>query len=280
MNLNQVLDDTVDEMVFEDSWQAKYYNPQTLFDTVAFKEVFLSKPKKTSKKQTSKKQIKPQAKGGEYVQHFSLLHKGLKPHQNLCILGSSKELGKWKRTNRIELSEESFGVWTLSLVIPKSKRGKTKVHYKYGIYNKRTKSFSLEEGHDRVLTGCLNVSKKQVRYVQDSNVNIPSERWKASGVALPVFSSRSKNGLGVGEFLDFKLWVDWAKKVGMKIIQILPVNDTTKNYNWLDSYPYSAISVYALNPIYINIEAVGISKIKYCKMLHVRSKKSLTHLKR
>ncbi len=70
--------------------------------------------------------------------------------------------------------------------------------------------------------------------------------YKAAGVAIPVFSLRSENGLGVGEFTDIKKLADWAHKTNLSIIQILPINDTTANYSWTDSYPYAAISVYAI----------------------------------
>lgn len=80
---------------------------------------------------------------------------------------------------------------------------------------------------------------------------------RKAGVVIPVFSLRSKNGFGTGEFLDIKLLVDWAKETGIKLIQLLPINDTISTSTWADSYPYSAISAYALHPLYINLEAVA-----------------------
>ncbi|MES1222058.1 MAG: 4-alpha-glucanotransferase, partial [Bacteroidota bacterium] len=74
---------------------------------------------------------------------------------------------------------------------------------------------------------------------------------------IPVFSLRSKNSFGVGEFEDLKLLVDWSKDAGIKLIQILPVNDTIATNSWVDSYPYAAISAFALHPIYINIAKVA-----------------------
>ena len=65
---------------------------------------------------------------------------------------------------------------------------------------------------------------------------------------------RTENGFGVGEFSDLKNLADWAKKTNLSILQILPINDTTANYTWTDSYPYAAISVYALHPQYLSIE--------------------------
>src|SRR5204863_5666176 len=81
--------------------------------------------------------------------------------------------------------------------------------------------------------------------------------WKGAGVAIPVFSLRSKNSFGVGEFADIKLLVDWAKSAGLKLIQLLPLNDTIATNSWKDSYPYAAISAFALHPLYINLEKVA-----------------------
>lgn len=44
--------------------------------------------------------------------------------------------------------------------------------------------------------------------------------------------------MGVGEFLDLKLLVDLSVKMGIKLIQILPINDTSVTGTWVDSYPY------------------------------------------
>ena len=82
-------------------------------------------------------------------------------------------------------------------------------------------------------------------------------RWKGAGTAIPVFSLRSERDFGIGQFTDLKLLVDWAAATGQSVIQTLPVNDTTMTGTWRDSYPYSANSSFALNPIYIDLELVG-----------------------
>ena len=79
----------------------------------------------------------------------------------------------------------------------------------------------------------------------------------SAGVAAPVFSLRSKDGCGIGEFLDLKKLADWCVATGLKLIQILPVNDTTTDGGWGDSYPYKSTSTKALHPIYLNLEKVG-----------------------
>ncbi len=81
-----------------------------------------------------------------------------------------------------------------------------------------------------------------------------------SGVAVPVFSLRSDDSCGIGEFLDLKKLADWCVATGLKMIQILPVNDTTTDGSWSDSYPYKSISTKELHPIYLNVEKVGLLK--------------------
>jgi len=83
--------------------------------------------------------------------------------------------------------------------------------------------------------------------------------FRGAGVAVPVFSLRSAEGLGVGEFADLKGLADWSKVVGLKLIQILPINDTTSARDWKDSYPYSAISVFALHPLYLRIDQLSVA---------------------
>ena len=80
--------------------------------------------------------------------------------------------------------------------------------------------------------------------------------WRAAGVAVPVFSLRTKKSRGCGEFLDIKPLADWCIKAGLRVIQLLPINDTTATFQWRDSYPYNAISTNALQPNYISIDKV------------------------
>jgi 4-alpha-glucanotransferase len=98
--------------------------------------------------------------------------------------------------------------------------------------------------------------------VNDGFVRLPADTWKGAGVAIPVFSLRSENSFGVGEFTDLKLLADWAKRAGLKLIQILPINDTIATHTWVDSYPYAAISAFALHPLYLNLNQLVAGKKK------------------
>ena len=43
---------------------------------------------------------------------------------------------------------------------------------------------------------------------------------------------------------------------GQKVLQLLPINDTTITHTWTDSYPYSCISVFAIHPQYADLHAL------------------------
>lgn len=86
-----------------------------------------------------------------------------------------------------------------------------------------------------------------------SDCRLPHE----AGTAVPVFSLRSSQDAGIGEFADLRLLVDWAAATGQRWIQTLPVNDTTRTHTWRDSYPYNAVSAFALHPLYIRLQDIG-----------------------
>jgi 4-alpha-glucanotransferase len=127
------------------------------------------------------------------------------------------------------------------------------VAYKYGVFNVKEDSFvRYETGDNRLLHG--DMPSHRVTILHDGFMRLPNDSWKGAGIAIPVFSLRSKHSFGVGEFTDIKLLVDWAKETGLKLIQILPINDTIATNTWMDSYPYAAISAFALHPVYINLQ--------------------------
>ena len=84
-----------------------------------------------------------------------------------------------------------------------------------------------------------------------------------TGVAIPVFSLRSAQSFGVGDFSDLKSFADFVAKSGMDLIQILPINDTTTFMDWRDSYPYRAISVFALHPIYLDLADIRKGRMEW-----------------
>ena len=71
------------------------------------------------------------------------------------------------------------------------------------------------------------------------------------GAAIPVSALYSQKSCGVGEFSDLIPFADFCKKAGLRIIQLLPVNDTGT-----DSSPYNALSAFALHPLYICLDDI------------------------
>ena len=82
--------------------------------------------------------------------------------------------------------------------------------------------------------------------------------FRGAGTAIPVFSLRTPDDFGIGEFRDLRPLVDWAAATRQCIIQLLPVNDTTRKGTWTDSYPYSPVSTFALHPLYMHLQDLGI----------------------
>lgn len=76
---------------------------------------------------------------------------------------------------------------------------------------------------------------------------------RVAGTLVPVFSLRSKDSFGIGDFGDLKKMIDWVSLTKQRLLQILPINDTTITHTWTDSYPYSCISIFALHPQYVDL---------------------------
>ncbi|KAA6385862.1 MAG: 4-alpha-glucanotransferase [Streblomastix strix] len=97
-----------------------------------------------------------------------------------------------------------------------------------------------------------------VLYVEDGTFRYPNEkRFRGAGVAIPVFSLRTEQSLGCGELSDIALFSDFCERCGLRVLQILPITDTTVNgVHWSDSYPYSSLSSFALHPIYIHLNSI------------------------
>ena len=217
---------------------------ENVFFTSAFRDVLLieKKGKNPFRKNTSK----------TYTHEFRVKAPLLHEDEILCISGSSAALHEWDKNNVILLSKKD-NWWITRLNLSKVQ---FPVLYKYGTYNSSDKKFiKFEEGNNRIL---LNEDVNNTTIIiHDGFAKVNKVNWKGTGVAIPVFSLRSKKSFGTGEFTDIKLLVGWAKKTGIKMIQLLPVNDTTATYTWKDSYPYSAISAFALHPLLLNLDELA-----------------------
>ena len=237
-----------DEVLIIDTWNYAGAAENTFY-TEPFQKVLL---------QPNHTEVHPPAKPGA-THTFKVKAPLLLKDQTLCLTGNCPALGNWS-TNAPLLLNRTAGENFLNVQIDLG-RETFPVQYKYGVYDIEHKKFiRFEDGDNRILQDAVAPNKHTI--VNDGFVRLPADTWKGGGVAIPVFSLRSENSFGVGEFTDLKLLADWAKHVGLKLIQILPINDTSATHTWLDSYPYAAISAFALHPLYLNLNQLVAGKKK------------------
>ncbi|XP_058079209.1 4-alpha-glucanotransferase DPE2 [Magnolia sinica] len=170
---------------------------------------------------------------------------------SVCVVGCSIHLGKWNAQDGLKLSYVGEYLWQADCVVQKAE---LPIKYKYCQIDKAG-DVSLEVGPNRELA--VDSTPESPGYIALSDGMFRETPWKGAGVAVPMFSIRSNDDLGVGEFLDLKLLVDWAVDSGFHLVQLLPVNDTSVHGMWWDSYPYSSLSVFALHPLYLRVQALS-----------------------
>ena len=175
----------------------------------------------------------------------------------VAISGASKSLGEWDVKKAVPLSDAAFPVWSVSV---DAKGISEDTQYKFLLINEMGNEVAWE-GCDNRVVGIKPVATAATIVAGMRFVN-PFTPWKGAGTAIPVFSLRSDEDFGVGDFMDLKKMVDWCKETGQTFLQILPINDTTMTHKWVDSYPYNANSCFALHPMYLRLEELGKLKDK------------------
>ena len=199
----------------------------------------------------------------------------LQKGQAVAICGSHPAIGSWN-TSRYQLMHYvGNGEWVLSVdalgwLMP--------IEYKYVVVDTATHALvAWEEGDNRIISEEL--ADGQVLVLYGEPLRLCEASWRLAGVSVPVFALRSEHSYGVGDFGDLKRFVDWAVATGMKVIQLLPVNDTTTNHHWSDSCPYNITSFFALHPHYIDLEAAGTlrSKTKMTQFMRRRQELNALH---
>ena len=198
--------------------------------------------------------------------------------QSVAILGSHPALGSWNPARYLRMEPIGLCEWLLSVNVDAILMP---LEYKYVIVDDATHGLvAWEEGDNRTVEGILPpeqnaVPDGTVLVVYGESLRVKEEIWRAAGVAIPVFSLRSSHSCGVGDFGDLRLLVDWAVATGMKVIQILPVNDTTAARSWSDSYPYNIVSAFALHPQYLDLHALGPLRNKKYMTVFLRQQNEL-----
>lgn len=175
----------------------------------------------------------------------------------ILLCGSTPALGEWKIEHSISLTRLDGARWEAYL--PTGKSAGEVWEYKFIRIDNLSGNYTWEEGENRKIT-IPKIGKHNTVIVEHASARFDPGTPRFAGCAVPVFSLRSKESHGIGDFKNIQLLVDWAKVTRQSIIQLLPVNDTTASMSWKDSYPYNCISTVALHPIYINLEELGTMK--------------------
>ena len=183
----------------------------------------------------------------------------IKSDEVLAMCGGCEQLGAWDASKAIVMNDTFFPEWNINL---DAKTLATPFDYKFVILKKDTLEIVAWEAGSNRYFNYSPAQKNEVMVVSGLRFNNPLAPWRGAGVAIPVFSVRSEDDFGVGDFIDLKKMIDWAAFTGQKFLQILPINDTTMTHTWTDSYPYNANSTFALHPMYLRLSALGTLKDK------------------
>ena len=193
----------------------------------------------------------------------------------LAICGNHKALGNWDPDKAIPMSDANFPEWQIELDASKLK---FPLEYKFILYHKEEKKADCWENNPNRYLADPELKTNETLVISDRYAYFDIPVWKGAGIAIPVFSLKSENSFGVGDFGDLKRMIDWAVSTQQKVIQILPINDTTMTHAWTDSYPYNSISIYAFHPMYADIKQMGTLKDKSAAAKFNKKQKELNGL--
>ena len=230
-------------MIVRSRWQGRPSN--SAFYASAFSDVIFRRPDGVSFRH-------PRNEGpdmGNVCIRFAAAE--VRSHEAVGLVGSGPVLGEWKKVHL--LSDSHFPWWFITLDITQP------VEYKFVIVDRKSGEIRRwEEGPNHFLA---EIPPKDTQLIiADLEPRFNTEPWRGAGVAVPVFSLRTEDSFGVGEFHDIKKLVDWAVASGQNVIQLLPINDTTMTHTWQDSYPYNAVSSFALHPQFIHLPDAGVRR--------------------
>ncbi|GHT48832.1 4-alpha-glucanotransferase [Bacteroidia bacterium] len=237
--------DTQQSYYLLDYWQNRPQN-QALYSSAFIKSWFAHPCDKFERVLKSKRKIR-----------LKILAPSIAKNESLAISGNQEEMGNWDPEKALVTACEKFPEWWVDL---DSGNIRYPLEYKFCILNNDTKSVvRWETGENRTLI-LPDLEANETGIVSGLQFRDEQTQWRGAGVAIPVFSLRTQNSFGIGDFEDLHRMIDWVKATHQKIIQILPINDTTMTHTRLDSYPYNAVSIYALHPLYLSLDGVGTLK--------------------
>ncbi len=178
----------------------------------------------------------------------------LRSNECLAIVGGGKVLGNWDVSKSLKMTEHNYNEWMINL--DASQIEDSKLEFKFICVNEdKNVGVEWETSANREIE-LETINDGEVMVYEQPIAYFEFPRPRCAGTLVPVFSLRSKNSFGVGDFGDLMKMIDWVAATRQRVLQVLPINDTTITHTWTDSYPYSCISIFALHPQYVNLNAL------------------------
>lgn len=180
----------------------------------------------------------------------------LRGDDRLAVIGKGDGLGNWDTAKALLMTEHHFNEWVVDLDATQLADGKMEFKF-IALNTKKQQSSVWEAGYNRTIE-LPQIEQREVVVYNLDQAFFPLYDVRLAGMLVPVFSLRSEGSFGVGDFGDLKKMVDLVCETGQRVLQILPVNDTTTTHSWTDSYPYSCISIFAIHPQYADLRQLPV----------------------
>jgi len=177
----------------------------------------------------------------------------LRDGERLGVLGADKALGVWDVQKILPMTQHTYNEWVAD--IDATHLEGSHLEFKFVAFRNAKNELLWETSMNRTVDLPEMKAGELVSYELDQAFFALYNR-KLAGTQVPVFSLRTRKSAGIGDFGDLKTMIDFVASTGQKVLQLLPINDTTITHTWTDSYPYSCISVFAIHPQYADLHAL------------------------
>lgn len=177
----------------------------------------------------------------------------LRDGERLGVLGADKALGAWNVQKILPMTQHTYNEWVAD--IDATHLEGRHLEFKFVAFRNAKNELLWENSMNRTVDLPEMKAGELVSYELDQ-ASFALYNRKLAGTQVPVFSLRTRKSAGIGDFGDLKTMIDFVASTGQKVLQLLPINDTTITHTWTDSYPYSCISVFAIHPQYADLHAL------------------------
>lgn len=177
----------------------------------------------------------------------------LRDGERLGVLGADKALGAWDVQKILPMTQHTYNEWVADIDATHLEGGH--LEFKFIAFRNAKNELLWETSMNRTVDLPEMKAGELVSYELDQ-ASFALYNRKLAGTQVPVFSLRTRKSAGIGDFGDLKTMIDFVASTGQKVLQLLPINDTTITHTWTDSYPYSCISVFAIHPQYVDLHAL------------------------